>query len=77
MVLKSTLRTALVKRHSTSPSGSLTPVPCVPNTPSPWHVDNPLVVLDGEAALTSESTCQCQWGGEISVSDPANKTEVG
>lgn len=50
--------------------GALTPQPCVPVLPAPWSPGSSLVTLDGLAALTDDSACQCAWGGRVEVADP-------
>jgi hypothetical protein len=52
--------------------GVLTPQPCVPVTSSPWTGGSAHLSYDNQAALTSSSTCDCQWAGSISVKDPGN-----
>lgn len=47
--------------------GVLTPVPCVPNVVSPWSPGSPLATLDGNPALDDSCTCNCLWGGDISI----------
>ncbi len=47
--------------------GVLTPMPCVPNTASPWTPGTPLVTYDENAALDDSCSCSCAWGGEISI----------
>ena len=71
-----TLQNPQVQAATSAANGALTPVPCVPSTTSPWKVDKPLVKVDGAAALTSESTCQCQWGGQVSVDDAATAVDI-
>ncbi len=44
--------------------GALTPQPCVPVTSSPWSSGSTLGDLRGNALLTSECTCKCQWLGD-------------
>ncbi len=48
--------------------GVLTPMPCIPNTVSPWTPGSPLVTYDGNPALDDSCTCNCAWGGEITIS---------
>lgn len=52
--------------------GVLTPMPCVPVLPSPWSAPSDHVTVDGAAALTTSSACDCQWAGKITVADPSN-----
>lgn len=45
--------------------GVLTPVPCMPVTPSPWTAGAPTVLLGSSPALDNISTLMCTWGGVI------------
>ena len=54
--------------------GVLTPQPCIPVTMSPWSPGSPTVQLNGQPALTNSSTCQCAWGGVITVASPGQAT---
>lgn len=47
--------------------GVLTPGPCTPVTPAPWVPGAPTVLVSNAPALTSASTCNCVYGGVISV----------
>lgn len=47
--------------------GHLTPMPCVPNTPSPWMQGKTDVIEKGDASLKSECRLQCMWAGIISI----------
>src|SRR5580698_10372503 len=55
--------------------GVLTPQPCIPMTTSPWNPGASSVTVAGQAALNDSSTCQCMWGGAVSVTD-AGQTVV-
>jgi hypothetical protein len=48
--------------------GVLTPQPCVPVTVAPWTPGSPTVMIAGQPALTNSSTCNCMWGGMITIS---------
>jgi hypothetical protein len=50
--------------------GVLTPQPCIPVTASPWAPGSPTVQINGAPALTATCTCQCAWGGVITISSP-------
>jgi uncharacterized Zn-binding protein involved in type VI secretion len=50
--------------------GVFTPQPCIPATSSPWAPGSPTVLIAGQPALTNTSTCQCMWGGVITVTSP-------
>jgi len=56
--------------------GVLTPAPCVPATTSPWTPGASKVTIDGEPALHSECTCNCQWTGVISIVSTGNDGTV-
>lgn len=47
--------------------GVLTPGPCVPATPVPWVPGAPTVLVGNIPALTAASTCNCMYGGVITV----------
>jgi hypothetical protein len=47
--------------------GVLTPMPCVPATVGPWKPGAPRTTLGGKPALASGSTCNCAWGGIITL----------
>lgn len=47
--------------------GSLTPMPCMHNTPFPWMGGKNDYIVKGDPALLKSSTCQCMWGGTISI----------
>jgi hypothetical protein len=51
-------------------SGVLTPVQCVPNTPAPWTPGSTVVAIDNQPALVQTDTCQCVWGGTITITKP-------
>lgn len=47
--------------------GTLTPMPCMHNTPFPWMGGKNDYIVKGDPALLKSSTCQCMWGGTISL----------
>jgi hypothetical protein len=47
--------------------GALTPMPCVPNTVTPWMPGKMDYLVKNQPALTKSSTCVCAWGGSISL----------
>jgi hypothetical protein len=51
--------------------GALTPMPCIPATSSPWAPGSAAGSIDGVPALTSISTCMCQYAGLIQIVNPA------
>lgn len=54
--------------------GVLTPGPCTPVTPTPWMPGAPTVTVGNAAALTAASTCNCVYGGVITVAGPTAVT---
>lgn len=50
--------------------GTLTPMPCMHNTPAPWIGGKMDYLIQGQPALLQNSCkCQCMWGGTISFMD--------
>lgn len=47
--------------------GTLTPMPCMHNTPFPWMNGKNDYLIKGQPALLKSSVCQCMWGGTISL----------
>ena len=57
--------------------GVLTPMPCVPATTAPWAPGATTVVIASMPALDNLAKCMCNWGGVISIANPATvKTMV-
>lgn len=63
--------------------GSLTPMPCMHNTPFPWMGGKNDYIVKDDPALLKSCTCQCMWGGTINIVDngqvdtgPANMIKV-
>lgn len=56
--------------------GTLTPMPCVPVTTSPWSPGSSVVTLSGQKALTADSKCSCTWTGSIEITDPACEVDI-
>ncbi len=54
--------------------GVLTPMPCAPVVPAPWQPGSPTVQVAGRPALTANSTCQCAYGGLITIVVPGQFT---
>ncbi len=54
--------------------GVLTPMPCVPNTPSPWVPGATTVMIGNMPALDNISMLMCMWGGVIQVVAPGELT---
>jgi hypothetical protein len=56
--------------------GVLTPMPCIPNTPSPWVPGEVTILLGGAPALDSNSKLMCMWGGVIQFITPGEFTVI-
>jgi hypothetical protein len=54
----------------------LTPMPCVPMTVAPWTPGNPQVLINSMPALNNTCTCQCSWGGTITITSPGQMTVI-
>ena len=50
--------------------GVFTPAQCVPNTVTPWTPGSAIVTIADQPALRQTDTCQCVWGGTITITDP-------
>jgi hypothetical protein len=49
--------------------GRLQPMPCIPNTTSPWQNGETALLLKQHPALCKDSKLQCIWGGMIEFID--------
>lgn len=67
----STLSNPTVAAATTAALGVLTPMPCVPVT-TPWAPGAATTMIGGKPALTAGSTCNCSWGGVITISFPGS-----
>lgn len=56
--------------------GVLTPMPCIPNTPSPWVPGGITVNNTNEVTLDNPSICNCVWGGVITIAFPGQVTTM-
>lgn len=65
-----------VASATSAAQGVLTPQPCVPVTSSPWSPGSAQVSINDVAALTSNSTCNCQWAGVIDITNPGSDKDV-
>jgi hypothetical protein len=64
-----------VAAATTAALGVLTPQPCIPATSTPWTPGAPTVVIANLLALDNTSTCNCMWGGVITITDPGQHTK--
>jgi hypothetical protein len=54
--------------------GVLTPMPCIPVTPSPWVTGAPTVLLGNFPSLDNVSQLMCTWAGVITFTDAGEET---
>jgi len=54
--------------------GVLTPMPCIPATPSPWTPGAATDLLGNFPALDNVSELNCIWGGVITFTSPGEMT---
>ncbi|MBW8756438.1 MAG: DUF4280 domain-containing protein [Burkholderiales bacterium] len=57
----------MVAAATAAAMGVLTPMPCIPVTPSPWVTGSPTVTLANQPALNKSSMLMCNWAGQISI----------
>lgn len=55
--------------------GTLTPMPCIPNTPAPWVTGAPTVMSAFAPSLNDTACLTCVWGGLIKWVRPGQTTE--
>lgn len=72
----SSLANPVVAAATSAAMGVLTPMPCIPATPSPWLVGAPTILLASAPALNDTSILMCNWGGVITVANPGQTTEL-
>jgi hypothetical protein len=65
------LANPMVAAATSAAMGALTPQPCIPVTTA-WLPGSPPTSIGGRTALTAGSTCRCQWGGVITVTQPGS-----
>ena len=56
--------------------GVLTPMPCIPNTPTPWTPGAPTVLIANMPALDNTCKLMCLWAGTIHVVSPGQVTHL-
>jgi len=66
-----------VAAATTAADGVLTPQPCVPATGAPWTPGSVSAQIGGIPCVLMTSTCQCMWGGTITVVAPEQQLGMG
>lgn len=72
----SSLSNPQVAAATSAALGVLTPQPCLPATVTPWTPGAPTVQIASMPALDNTSTCNCMWGGVITIVNPGQATEM-
>jgi hypothetical protein len=54
--------------------GVLTPQPCIPATAAPWTPGAASVQIAKYNTLDTASTCSCNWGGVITITNPGESS---
>jgi len=65
-----------VASATSAAQGVLTPQPCTPIVSAAWSPGSSVVTINDKKALSSDSTCSCQWTGKIEITDPASPVDV-
>lgn len=63
-----------VSSATSAAMGVLTPMPCIPNTTSPWSPGTSNVNIGGQPALTKDCQLMCSYTGSISIQNPGQFT---
>jgi Domain of unknown function (DUF4280) len=66
-----------VEAATAAAEGVLTPQPCVPATGAPWTGEALNARAAGLPCVLVSSTCQCDWGGIITVVSPDQELASG
>ena len=56
--------------------GVLTPMPCIPNTVTPWVPPKPTVMMGGAPAIDNSAQCMCMWAGTITFTVPGSAMQT-
>lgn len=64
------LANPVVAAATSAAMGTLTPMPCIPNTPGPWMPGNPTVMIGNQPALNKSCNLMCMWAGVINIQMP-------
>lgn len=70
------LQNPMVAAQTALAGGILTPMPCTPQTLTPWTPGSPTVLIDKAPALNDTSKLNCSWGGVITIALPGQKDMV-
>ncbi len=68
------LANPMVAAATAAALGVLTPMPCIPNTPTPWTPGAPNVLLGNFPTLDNISILNCMWAGVIQFATPGEFT---
>jgi hypothetical protein len=70
------LTNPMVAAATSAALGVLTPMPCIPNTVTPWAPPCPTVKIGNFQAIDQSSKLNCLWAGVISSVPSATKETI-
>jgi hypothetical protein len=65
-----TITNPVVAAATAAKLGVFSPAPCVPATVAPWAPGSISTRIMDMPALTNTCTCECMWGGVITITEP-------
>jgi hypothetical protein len=72
--LCTSLMNPITAAQTAAATGVLTPGTCTPIVPAPWAPGAPMTLVGGMPGLTMGSTCNCVYGGVITIVNPGAVT---
>lgn len=63
-----TVTNPTVAAATSAAMGVLTPMPCIPNTTTPWMPGKANLLINNQPALLDNCKLMCMWGGVIQIS---------
>ena len=70
------LANPVVAAATSAAMGTLTPMPCIPNTPAPWIPGKPNALIANQPALIKSCQLMCMWAGMIKIQIPGQFTVI-
>lgn len=70
------LANPVVAAATSAAMGTLTPMPCIPNTPAPWIPGKPTMMVANQSALIKNCKLMCLWAGLITIQMPGQFTVI-
>ncbi len=73
-IMCTTQSNPVVAAATAAAMGTPTPAPCIPAIAGPWSPGAAKTTIGGQPALDDASTCNCSYGGTISVTSAGQGT---